>query len=422
MAEAARTRRCGLSNKGRLFLLSAAVIAMVTALGAARASRADENAQVSIALQTKNVYISPQARVVGALASGDAQRLELQAAEASNAGVPEKFALLNTVPKRFYPIRGATQSAADALRNTTALTDGVLVLVWPHGIGVSSNRLSAGDIHRIEARTAPICSSSGFAACALSAGKEAVSLAQSRDQANNRSAALFWLAVLIILAAVVGSLAYRARRNRIHAPPYLDAMRRTAQSTLAIADSALVDVKENSADLSEELAALHDRAERLFELADQQTSASETEAGLREANQNAAEAVLLAERVLRSKTVAATGNPTEIQLADRCLYCGREDRGPYAERTIDDGRGSKMEVQVCSRCLEMLQQGRTPEVTTTEYQGLELPWWADPNTPYYDLYRGSSWQYWLPLLIGTDTGTWFASRQSQTQAAAKQPA
>jgi hypothetical protein len=199
-------------------------------------------------------------------------------------------------------------------------------------------------------------------------------------------------------------------------------MRRAAQATIATADSDLSGLAENSPELPEELAALRDRAESLFQLAREQASTSRTEAGLREANQNAAEAVLLAEKVLRSIRSVSAGSGPEPRPADRCLYCGREGRSPYSERTIDDSRGSQMQVKVCSQCLEMLQQGRTPEVATTEYEGLKLPWWTDPDDPYYDLYRGSSWQYWLPLLIGMDAGTWFATGQREPEATARQPA
>jgi RNase P subunit RPR2 len=169
-------------------------------------------------------------------------------------------------------------------------------------------------------------------------------------------------------------------------------------------------------DLTEELAALYDRAERLFELARVQTAESTTEAGLREANQNGAEAALLAALVLRSKSLERSESGANGVVSDRCLYCARDDRPPYSERVIDDSRGNQMLAQVCSHCLELLQQGRTPDVETVVHDGLRLPWWAEPGNAYFEAYEGSSWQYWLPLLVGMDAGTWFAKMRSEAGA------
>ncbi len=362
------------------------------------------------------MYISPAVGLQGNIVSGDSQKLQTQVSSASNAGVPEKFAILKTVPHRFYPLLGASNRAADALRTTTGLSDGVLILIWPHGIGVSSSRLSSNDIRNIEAHAQPICAGLGYSQCAITAGLEAESLAKSRDDANNRKAALFWLGVLIVIGGVVAFFVWRARRNRVPPPAHLEEMRRAAQATLAIADTALADSENSMPDLTEELAALYDRAERLFELARVQTAESTTEAGLREANQNGAEAALLAARVLRSKALDRSESGANGAVSDRCLYCARDDRPPYSERVIDDSRGNQMLAQVCSHCLELLQQGRTPDVETVVHDGLRLPWWAEPGNAYFEAYEGSSWQYWLPLLVGMDAGTWFAKMRSEAGA------
>ena len=90
---------------GRAMLLAAVFAGITTA----RTARADDYAAVSTTLQSANAYISPNVTAIGHIQSGDLGRLEAQAKDATALGIPEKFAILRSLPVRF---RGTVGPAA----------------------------------------------------------------------------------------------------------------------------------------------------------------------------------------------------------------------------------------------------------------------------------------------------------------------
>jgi hypothetical protein len=386
----------------------ALLLAALATIGLASAAHADEAANAYNTLQTSSVYISPGLLSSGHARASDGTALRSQATASAKTGIPEKFALLTSLPKRFAPESGAAYRAAVTLRKEVSLTDGVLVLVWPHGIGVSASALSLSEIESIESTAAPICETVGFGACALRAGKDAEAQVRSDQATTQHDALVFWSIVLLVIAAVIGYFVWRAARLRRRVSGRLDELRAAAGTTLAMTDTAVQAIEVSGTSMAPDLRVEYDRALGLRDRARRELERSATQAGLIQANNDAAQAVLALQGMMKRLNISDPLVPDGLDLPDhRCFYCGRSDRPPYTERTISDGQGNSMQVEVCSFCMGQLQAGRTPQVATVQHDGLVMPWWAVPSTPYYYAYGGPSWQYWLPFLIGMDVGGWF---------------
>jgi hypothetical protein len=386
----------------------AVLLAAWAAIGLSSSARADEAADAYNTLQTSSVYIAPGLQSAGHVRAGDASALQAQATASAGGGAPEKFALLTTLPKRLGTTSGATQRAADTLRQEVPLAGGVLVLIWPHGIGVSSGTLSRGQIESIERVAAPICHAAGYGACALAAGKAAESQVRSDQATTQRDALVFWSIVLLIIAALVGYFVWRAARLRRKIAGGLEELRSAAGNTLATIDTVVRTIEPSAAPMAPEVRQEYDRALALRDRARCACEGVTTQAALIQANNDAALSMLLLQGVTRALDITALSSPQAVDPADpRCLYCGLSDRPPYSERTIGDGQGNSLRVEVCAVCMGQLQAGRTPQMATARFDGLVMPWWAVPSSPNYSMYGGPSWQYWLPFLIGIDVGGWF---------------
>ncbi|HEX6508116.1 MAG TPA: hypothetical protein VF221_10835, partial [Chloroflexota bacterium] len=199
-------------------------------------------------------------------------------------------------------------------------------------------------------------------------------------------------------------------RRRRESTGRLDELRTAASNTLSLADNAVNEIESSGASLSPDVRAAYDRALALREGARTELERGATPAALTQANQDAAQAVLALQGVMRTSGIQSRlSNPLDLPTEHRCFYCGRTDRPPYVTRTIEDGKGNSMEIEVCSADMAELERGRTPQIQTAQYGGGNVPWWAVPNSPWYYSYGGPSWQYWLPFLIGVDVGGWFGS-------------
>jgi hypothetical protein len=386
----------------------APLLALILTLCVVSIARAGEDTDAFNALQRGNVYIAPDVKSYGKIQSGDTQLLARQATSAAAANIPEKFVIIRSLPPQFAPIKGAAYRGASALRQAVALTDGVLILIWPHGIGVSSDRLSSGEMQTIEHNASPICQAQGYAPCAVQAGKAAVTTIQNDQTSSNRNVAIFWVVVLAIIAALIGLFVWRAARGRRRSEGRLDELRTAASNTLSMTDTAVQAIESSGGKMASDTQAEYDRALGLRDRARRELQGSTTQAALIQANNDAAQAVLAMQGVMRTQKISSPLTDTGLDLGDhRCFYCSRTDRPPYTGRAIDDGRGNSMQVEVCSFCLSMLEAGRTPQIATVQQDGMMMPWWAVPSTPYYYAYGGPTWQYWLPFLVGMDVGGWF---------------
>ncbi len=368
----------------------------------AMSALADTNAQVAAALTANDTYVSKSLPPSAHVKSGDVQRLMDATRTAVNSGVPEKIGLVSHYPNKYND----TYAAAQALRQYLDFA-GVLVLVSPWGIGVSSDTLTLQEIQSIERAARPHCLTS-WTQCSIEAGQLAVKQTKADTSAANKSAAVFWLVLLAVLAVIIGAavLFFRGRRNR--AAGDLKDLRNAASQTLSLADGAVEEIEQARATIPPPVRAEYDRALALRDRAKNELEKGNTAPDLTQANQDAATAVLALQGVMKSLRIqSALSNPLNSPTGHRCFYCGRSDRPPYVTRTIDDGKGNAMQIEVCSVDLARLEMGQTPQIQTAPYNGAMVPWWAVPNDPYYYSYGGPTWQYWLPLMIGLDVGGWY---------------
>lgn len=363
---------------------------------------ADTNAQVAAALTSSDVYVARAMPSSAHVSSGDAQRLQAATHAAVNSGVPEKIAVVSHYPSKYSD----PYAAARALRQFLDFA-GVLVLMSPRGIGVSSDTLTFNEIQSIERKALPRCLTS-YAQCALYAGQLAVNQTKADKSAANRSAAIFWLVLLAILAVIIAAVAFVVRRRQSRAAGNLNELQSAAGNTLSLADSAVQEIEQATTPMSTAIRSDYDRALAMRDRARVGLETGKSASALTQANQDAAAAVLALQGVMKSMGIqSALSNPLESPAGHRCFYCGRTDRAPYVTRTIDDGKGNSMQIEVCAVDLEKLEQGRTPQIQTVQHNGSMVPWWAVPNNPYYYSYGGPTWQYWLPFMIGMDVGGWY---------------
>jgi hypothetical protein len=205
---------------------------------------------------------------------------------------------------------------------------------------------------------------------------------------------------------ILGVVFYFRRRSRT-AARNLDELREAAKNTLGTADNAIQQIEGSGEELAPDTRTQYDRALGLRDRARKEIEQATTTAALVQANEDAAQAVLALQGVMRSAGIAAPlTSPLDVP-EHRCFYCGRTDRPPYVTRAIEDGRGNSIEVEICAVDQARLTQGRTPRIATVQYGGAAVPWWAVPSSPFYYAYGGPTWQYWLPFLVGMDVGSWF---------------
>lgn len=383
--------------------LLAAVFAITLLPPLSSANAAGGLTAILKALQHGNVYVSQSEIRAGHARSGDVSRLEAQASDAANQGLPEKFAILSSFP-------GNSAGAAHQLRTYLNFA-GTLVMVGPHGIGVSSGtHLSQAEDQSVAQSVAASCLTTSYTSCALAAGQQALAKYKNDQSTTQRNAGIVWAVVLLILAVVIFGLVFFVWRRRNAMSGHLNELRTAAGNTLALADTAIQQIESEmqGKSMPAQVRAEYDRALAMRDQARQEIDRATTSPVLTQANQDAAQAVLALQGVMRQLGIQSElANPLEAP-GRRCFYCGREDRPPYTAQTISDGKGNTMEIQVCSVDQQRLAQGRTPQVATVAYQGAQVPWWAVPNNPWYYSYGGPTWQYWLPFMIGMDVGGWYA--------------
>jgi hypothetical protein len=325
--------------------------------------------------------------------------LEAAAAASAHQGVPEKFALVHTFPG------SSVTTAAHDLRNTLGFS-GVLVLLAPHHLGLSSNRLSSSELTAIAQRAAPRCGTQGYTACAIFAGRQATDQVLADQQQSGGSSGFLWLIVVVVLGAIALFALTGGRRRRNEGRSYFDDLRRAAGNTLAQVDDAVQRIEAAGTSLPADARAEYDRALALREAAGREMDGSTPEM-LTQANEDAAHALLALQGVMRSAGVQSPADNPLNAPVHRCFYCGRTDRPPYTTRTVADEKGNSMQVEVCAADQARLEAGERPQVETVRYGGMQVPWYAVPGNPWYYAYGGPTWQYWLPFVIGMDVGGWF---------------
>jgi hypothetical protein len=380
-------------STGRLLT---ALLAIVCAVGSVSIAAA---ADVITTLEHQNAFVSRKEIADGHARPGDLQRLESAAASSARQGVPEKFALVHTFPGT------SIAAAAHELRNTLGFS-GVLILLAPGHLAISSDRLSDSEMNGIYQRAAPRCQAQGYTACAIFAGRQATAQVLADQQSSGHSSGALWLIVVVVLGGIALFALTGGRRRRGAAQSYFEDLRRAANNTLSQVDDAVQRIESAAPSLSTDARAEYDRALSLRDAAKQEMSGSTPEM-LTQANQDAAHALLALQGVMRSAGVQSPADNPLNAPVHRCFYCGRTDRPPYTTRTITDEKGNSMQVEVCAVDEARLEQGERPQVQTVSYSGMQVPWYAVPGNPWYYAYGGPTWQYWLPFVIGMDVGGWF---------------
>lgn len=190
-----------------LALAASAFLWLLTPSGAVRAAGGTNSIEAQ-QLAANDVYVAPEMHSQPWVHSDDGARLRAATASASGRGVPVKVGVISHYPK---VLRSPTD-AAQALRNFLDFS-GVLILVTPKGIGISSDELSNADIASIQRQVQPQCRIDA-ASCAI----RAIQLAEPRvfaiQSKANRNAAIFWLVSVGLFGAVVLVLVLLTRRKR----------------------------------------------------------------------------------------------------------------------------------------------------------------------------------------------------------------
>lgn len=166
------------------------------------------NSDTAFQLSAQDVYIAPEMHSSPSVHQGDAARIRAATQDASRRGVPMKVGIIGHYPK----VLKSPTDASQALRNFMDFS-GVLILVTPKGIGVSSDELSNADIAAIQRRVQPRCRTAA-ASCAIQAIHLAVPRVLAIQSKANRNAAIFWIVSVGLFGLVVLVLVFTTRRKR----------------------------------------------------------------------------------------------------------------------------------------------------------------------------------------------------------------
>ena len=391
----------------RFFAAGAVLLGTLICSAGRVALAANDIRNVETVLNSQNVYISQSTITAGKAQAGDVQRLEQEATAEANRGVPTKIAIFTQLPVNSAGVRMPPPLAARIIRRFLDF-HGNLILVTPPGIyiSISSDKLSSAQEHDVALRAERQCNLAPVN-CAIAASRNAADTYKSIVNDDMRNAAIFWLVVLLVIGGIIGFFARRARKKQGASRARLSDLLAAARNTLSLADEAVTEIEATSGQMRPQVRAEYDRALGLRGRARTELDGAKTPAALTQTNQDAAQAVLALQGVMRSLGIQ---NPLANTLdlpGHRCFYCGRDDRPPYTPRTIDDGKGNSLQIEVCAVDLQQLERGRTPQIATVQQGGTPMPWWAQPGNPYYYSYGGPTWQYWLPFWIGMDVGGWY---------------
>jgi hypothetical protein len=170
---------------------------------------ADNNVTVANKLTNDAIYISPSVIAAGHASASDKGQLRRAVDAAGKSSVSVKVALVMQYPSNVK----RPHDAADHLRNFIDFS-GVLVLVSPHGIGVSSDYLSSAATARLERKAAPFCSRT-YAECAVRAINASVPEVKAEVAAANRNVAIFWAVAVIAFGILITVLVLAARRRQL---------------------------------------------------------------------------------------------------------------------------------------------------------------------------------------------------------------
>jgi hypothetical protein len=183
-------------------------LASVPALAAHASSGGGSDTIVAAKLSNQDEYIDPAELASSHTRPGDDARLLAVTKRAAKQGVPAKVGIISGYDKR---IRTPAE-AAERLRNYIDFS-GVLVLVSPRGVGVSSDYLQSSATTAIAARVQPRCRAS-YTACAIAAVNATVPRIKSAQAGAYRDVAIFWGAAVAIFGVIIVALVLWARRRQ----------------------------------------------------------------------------------------------------------------------------------------------------------------------------------------------------------------
>lgn len=356
-----------------------------------------------LVLDKANAFISTKFIAAHHASRGDVARLEGVARQEAGQGIPEKFALIETYPNYYSSLA----DAAHAVRSSLGFS-GVLILVAPHALAISSDRLSRGEETTIAQNAWARCQPNHYVGCAVFAGEQAAQQALTDHQNAGRTSSFLWVVILAILGGLAFLIMRRARRRGAPAGSSLADLRNAAEATLAESDAAVNAIESSTqggTTLTPQARAEYQRALGLRDTARQELAPGVAAPVLIQANDDAAQAVLGLQGVMRAAGIETPITNSLESAGHRCFYCSRTDRPPYTKRTIRDARGNEMDIEVCSADERRLEAGEQPQVQSISYGGARVPWYAVPGNPWYYAYGGPTWQYWLPLAVGMDLGS-----------------
>lgn len=191
------------------FALCVAIVASILVPShGVHAGKRGTNADTAQQLSMTNVYIAPEMRGRANVHGDDANRLQRATTNAATRGVPVKVGIIGHYPRSAH----SPTQAAQILRNYLDFS-GVLILVTPRGIGVSSDQLSNADIAATERAANPGCKVDA-GDCAIQAIHRTAPQVLAVQARANRNAAVFWVVSVGLFGVAILILLIMTRRKR----------------------------------------------------------------------------------------------------------------------------------------------------------------------------------------------------------------
>jgi hypothetical protein len=200
--------RWRVSVEKRLFVVIALLLAVAAETRSVHADGRGTNADTALNMSANQVYVAPEMEEKPYVHADDKDRMTQATTHIGSRGVPIKVGVIGHYPKG---LRNPTE-AAQKLRIYMDFS-GIVILVTPKGMGISSDQLTNTEIARIEHRAGPGCRVEA-GDCAITAMHMAEPLVLAHQSSENRNAAMFWAVSVGIFGLMIVGLIFLTRRKR----------------------------------------------------------------------------------------------------------------------------------------------------------------------------------------------------------------
>ena len=377
------------------------------------------------------------------LSSVDQSRL-VKLAKSHPAGFPLKVAVVPDLPAdgRVFQTR---DGYTHALHSWLGLGKGMLIVLTPHGISLSTTALDPSQIDSVlranvkalkaspaEGLNKTVASLADLEQQSVSTGGDAASNYSSGQQPGTTSGGfstvIAALLIIVILVVLVNGFKRVRQRNRelmlarqqvrrlheqvvnsiTYADNYLDLLPDSADATKAR------EARANAAEYNQQAMSVPNstvddlaRAQALLELASK--SMAECKSAIDRATGGTGVAVAVDGTDFKgvpggtAQLAAAVDDPNvdDIPQAERaaCFFCSRPSRLSDLTPITIVLNGQRRKVLACAEDVRIVQQGATPQIRTVPVNGSPMPWYRAPGYDPYRDYYGST-PYYSPITYG----------------------